>query len=426
MSAHREIVELVGRTELYTRSLWIAFSEKLITTGYLQVDCYFKHYSQKERKKLLRELDNPILASLLLKSVSDEQSFLTTLHQISIIDLDRSVIDNISGECGKTIVSWLLYCNKQKYLKEIRLELIGKFLDEHSEYELIDERYIVHRDIECHIIDGIDKYMKAILSLKPTGKMFYRGQTSLNYWIIPSVFREENHRLHEAQLYQELIVRCPSSFEHCKSHLDYLVQMQHYGLPTRLLDITTNPLVALYFAACESDGSKDGEVILFDISEEYLKYERSDTVSILSCLPLFSFAEQQRLLKLSRNIELDDFNQDESVLRLLHEIKTDKPAFVNRINPSDICKNLVVTPSMKNSRIAKQSGAFVVCGLSDDINEASLELFRYRSLKGKKLLLIIQNKQHILNELRTLDVHRATLFPEIDSVASYLKKECIY
>lgn len=426
MSAHREIVELVGRTELFTRSLWIAFSEKLITTGYLQVDCYFKHYSQKERKQLLKELDNPILASLLLKSVSDEQSFLTILNQIAIIDLDRSVIDNISEECGKTIVSWLLYCNKQKYLKEIRLELLSRFLDEHSEYELINDRYIVHRDIECQIIDGIDKYMKAILSLKPTGKMFYRGQTSLNYWIIPSVFREENHRLHEAQLYQELIVRCPSSFEHCKSHLDYLVQMQHYGLPTRLLDITTNPLVALYFAACESDGSKDGEVILFDISEEYLKYERSDTVSILSCLPLFSFAEQQRLLELSRNNELDDFNKDESVLRLLHEIKTDKPAFVNRINPNDICKNLVVTPSMKNSRIAKQSGAFIVCGLSDDINEASLESFRYRPLKGKKLLLIIQNKQHILNELRTLDVHRATLFPEIDSVASYLKKEWIY
>ena len=43
-------------------------------------------------------------------------------------------------------------------------------------------------------------------------------------------------------MYQELIIRCASDFAQCQSHLDYLVEMQHYGLPTRLLDITENPL----------------------------------------------------------------------------------------------------------------------------------------------------------------------------------------
>ena len=39
--------------------------------------------------------------------------------------------------------------------------------------------------------------------------------------------------------------------------------MQHYGLPTRILDITANTLVALYFAVSENE-DKDGVVYLFN------------------------------------------------------------------------------------------------------------------------------------------------------------------
>ena len=69
--------------------------------------------------------------------------------------------------------------------------------------------------------------------------------------MLPSIFRTPNGVEKEHLLFHDMVAHEPQSFSECKSTLDYLVQMQHYGLPTRLLDMTINPLVALYFA-CQS------------------------------------------------------------------------------------------------------------------------------------------------------------------------------
>ena len=84
-------------------------------------------------------------------------------------------------------------------------------------------------------------------------EVFYRGHADESWDLKPSIFRSHRGIENEHLLFRDMVAHVPRDFSECKSALDYLVQMQHYGLPTRLLDVTTNPLVALYFA-CQPAG----------------------------------------------------------------------------------------------------------------------------------------------------------------------------
>lgn len=88
----------------------------------------------------------------------------------------------------------------------------------------------------------------------------YRGQSDYNWHLTPAVYRNGQFKF-ESIYIKELERIRPSEFVNC-DNFDKLVKMQHYGLPTRLLDVTLNPLVALYFA-CKNRSELDGAFYYF-------------------------------------------------------------------------------------------------------------------------------------------------------------------
>ena len=273
-------------------------------------------------------------------------------------------------------------------------------------------------------IASITKYIEIIKHLDYDKKYLYafRGHSnSTKYMLSPTVFRLLGILKNEDILFKELITHNSEEFKDCHYAIEYLVKMQHYGLPTRLLDLTINPLVALYFAVSENE-NESGEVIVLKIPKDEIKYYDSDSVSVIANISKmdkdFSYDKLERIYDYSRRIK--NFNDQEWINLLHHQIGFEKPHFKKSIEPDGLDQVICVKAKLNNPRIINQSGLFLLFGCGEskkDLPKIRNDWIVFGSQKEK---ILVFNKKKVLNELELLGISDSYIFPELEKYAKKL------
>ena len=281
-------------------------------------------------------------------------------------------------------------------------------------------------------ISSLSDYLSAIENLKtyyPTGMIMnnptstsflYRGLADKDYQLLPGIFRKHISLLNDHEIVNDKYLAWTTELDilrafihEASAHLSipsddlghWLEYAQHFGVPTRLLDWSKNPLVALYFC-CKDQCDRDGAIWLLHAGN-YARFVSK---------------------------KLTEPNNQ--------EIKTAYTAIQGLLNGNLHCEYpILYTPYYVDTRMSAQSSYFMIWGtqrkpledllISDatrmklpekdngirtyGIHETTALLFRF--------MIYADRKQPILHELDTVGINEKALFPGLDGIGRYIERQ---
>jgi hypothetical protein len=189
------------------------------------------------------------------------------------LDIENKLVNFIDTDSYRGFIG-LIVNKKHKTLVKIVSDIFELSEEDYSKISniLLDGHMAINNeklkvDFILTIRNVID-YLEICQSIK-NNNFLYRGQADFEWKLEPSIFRKGIDTLKEKNLYKDILQWNAEIF----SSGDFLkdtCNMQHYGIPTRLMDWTSNPLHALYFACVgASEDNKDGEILCVNIDRIY-------------------------------------------------------------------------------------------------------------------------------------------------------------
>lgn len=250
--------------------------------------------------------------------------------------------------------------------------------------------------------------------------VYYRGANQV--WPqphIPSIYYPVTEFIEkEREIFDEVVSVFPVEMLAQKTTVEKLILMQHYRFPTRIMDVSPNPLVGLFFA-CFDDGDtamqkKKGVVNRYKVDESDIKTCDSDTVSVIAniarCKAGFPYKDFSKQLK---------FGKQDNVGELHYEICKEHPGFYNYIVPADLYRVLCLRPRMNNPRIMRQEGRFFLFGI-DGKSKRGCAKIPQEWLLGP-ITILAENKERILAELDSMGLNEGFFYPDFEHVSRVVK-----
>lgn len=287
------------------------------------------------------------------------------------------------------------------------------------------------------IIDSFDAYLKVVHEEFPRvngNRLYYRGQgkrAEEGFDLKPSVARYKHlGSLRPTDLAQKECEVLETFSNHLLTYVQHRPQTaweelaiaQHHGLPTRFMDWTTNPLVALYFATRQTEKDKDGApvdsavYVLISNPKRYADLKRGQTAQVK---PVGDAATESA--SEPEDDAYADFSTDDSTLvaatadTTTATDSTELSADVGPLElptPFKISENIIYDPPHVSPRIRAQDGVLLACWQP------------MQSLDEKDYLEIVIKQaahEYIRRRLDQYGVFDKQLFPDLDGIAKWLK-----
>ena len=191
--------------------------------------------------------------------------------------------------------------------------------------------------------ESISEFLSLIQELQvqhPEELLYFRGESQDTWELRPSVMRKGLVQF-ESEMLTELITRRPDEFRSEGSAISQWVLAQHHGLRTRFLDVTKNPLVALFYA-CDTDFDDVGKLHVFAVPRYLVKPFNSDNISMIANFARLPQSEQTVIHTSPEN--MDDKGLVDCMRHLYQLIREEKPYFEERINVRDLFRVFIIEP----------------------------------------------------------------------------------
>lgn len=288
--------------------------------------------------------------------------------------------------------------------------------------------------MEIYKIDGVSSYVEYIMNLELTKDTYgrpveylFRGQSDIKYELMPSLGRNAkklgNVLFVERNMIEATQRRFPELLLNTMEPVERLGVLQHYGIPTRLLDLTENALVALFFA-CYGDFEKDGEVFVFNnVIDDIATYPIVNAIADSYRFARGSFCSLQSFY--DEVIEQPYFLEQKNMCDICHDNSDDGAEWI-----IECCKKpIFVETSFWVERQRGQRGRYIL--FNNEINEEALSFgSRIKALPKNNEAIVgrvsvaAEKKEKILKELERLGVDRSSMFPDsMDIVCSEIKRK---
>lgn len=230
--------------------------------------------------------------------------------------------------------------------------------------------------------------------------LFFRGHADKSWNLSPYVFRNPKYRERDLILdYKQTFV---SECDYLPNIERILLEMQHHGIPTRLLDWSISPLAALYFACSSEDNKeKDAEIFALDPWKAY------QSIKPLRICPTYNF----EIMKQSRLCCALGWTFEE-----IKQYIDDK--FHYDLMSNELLAPLPIVGRYMDDRVKTQQGCFTIWGA----DKSALDLFPEYKSYMQSTVIPSSRKISLVKDLSRLGINEFTLFSDREGMIDSIRR----